>query len=100
MDVPSPSPEISKKHIDPVPNVPPNQEWQSANPWQHGQERSRDNPPSRGVSQASALEGKVGADQQAFTATPATTIDEILESRLFRRYRDRCARSSRSLTPT
>ena len=91
MDVPHSSPEITakpssfetKKHIDPVPNVPPNQEWQSANPWQHGQERTGDNPPSRGVSQRSALEGKVGAEQQEFTATPATTIDEILKAAYF-----------------
>ena len=83
MDVPHSSSEITKKHIDPVPNVPPNQEWQSANPWQHGQERTKDNPPARGVSQRSALEGKVGAEQQVLTPTPATTIDEILKAAYF-----------------
>ena len=76
-------PENTKSHIDPVPNVPPNQERQVANPRQYGQERNQQNPPSAGVSQRSALEGKVSPGQQEFVATPATTIDEILKAAYF-----------------
>jgi hypothetical protein len=73
----------TREHIDPVPDVPPEQEWQTANPYQFGQERTREEPPSRGVSQRRALEGKVNVDSQAFVATPATTIDEILKAAYF-----------------
>ena len=77
------APQYTREHIFPVPEQPPEQEWQTSNPDQFGQDRTRDDPPSRGVSQRRALEGKAGAEQQAFTATPATTIDEILKAAYF-----------------
>ena len=74
--------QLSVGTVDPVPTQPPEQEFQTRND-QLGQDRTPDNPPSRGVSQRRALEGKAGAEQQAFTATPATTIDEILRAAYF-----------------
>ena len=83
MDAPFPHPVSTREHIDPVPNVPPEQERQISNPAQFGQSRTHDNPPSRGVSQKAALEGKAIPGEQVFTATPATTIDEILKAAYF-----------------
>jgi hypothetical protein len=69
--------------VDPVPTQPPEQEFQTRND-QLGQDRTPDNPPSRGVSQRRALEGKVaGPDQQEFVPTTGTTIDEILRAAYF-----------------
>lgn len=77
------NPRYTSEHIDPVPNVPPEQERQDANPKQFGQERTGDNPPSRGVSQRKAMEGKNAPDQQEFAPTVATTIDEVLKAAYF-----------------
>ena len=77
------SPQITSEHLDPVPDVPPEQEWQTANPDQREQDRTHDNPPSAGVSQSRARSGKVKAEQQAFIPTTATTIDEVLRAAYF-----------------
>ena len=77
------NPRYTSEHIDPVPNVPPEQERQEANPKQFGQERTDDNPPTRGVSQRKALEGKSSPGQQDFAPTTATTIEEVLKAAYF-----------------
>jgi hypothetical protein len=77
------APQYTSQHIDPVPDVPPEQERQTANPDQLGQDRTHDNPPTQGVSQRRALEGKVAPGQQDFQPTPATTIEEVLKAAYF-----------------
>jgi hypothetical protein len=68
-----------------VPEQPPEQEWQTQNPYQYNQERTPDNPPSAGVSQRRAAEGKsvLAPGYLELTPTPATTIDEILKAAYF-----------------
>lgn len=68
--------------VQPVPEQPPEQEFQTQNPDQHGQIATSDNPPSAGVSQRRALEGK-SAEQTAFVPTTATTIDEVVRAAYF-----------------
>ena len=69
--------------VQPVPEQPPEQEFQTQNPDQLGQIRTPDNPPSAGVSQRRALEGKAGASQTDFVPTTATTIDEVVRAAYF-----------------
>jgi hypothetical protein len=80
------TPQETSAHIDPVPNVPPEQEQQVNNPDQLLQHRSDDDPPTAGVSQSKALEGKrtkAAPGQQDFQPTPATTIEELLKNAYF-----------------
>lgn len=79
------SPQVTSAPIDPVPNVPPEQEWQTANPGQRGQDRTHDNPPTAGVSSEKAASGKAKAQagQQAFTPTAATSIEEMVKAAYF-----------------
>jgi hypothetical protein len=77
------TPQITEDTIRPVPEQPPEQEQQTSNPDQLGQERTHDNPPTAGVSQRRALEGKTAPGQQAFDPTPATTIEEVLKAAYF-----------------
>ena len=80
------TPQETSAHIDPVPNVPPEQEQQVNNPGQLFQHRSDDDPPSAGVSQSKALEGKrtkATPGQQDFQPTTATTIEELLKNAYF-----------------
>lgn len=75
-------PEATTEHIDPVPNVPPEQEYQTANPDQSNQSRTADNPPVAGVSQRRAIAGK--AEPRAeFVPTTATTIEEVVRAAYF-----------------
>jgi hypothetical protein len=75
----------SPEAIQPVLSQSPEQEWQTSNPYQFGQERTSDNPPSAGVSQSRAASGKAKAQpgQQEFVPTVATTIDEVLRAAYF-----------------
>ena len=69
--------------LDPVPDVPAEQEQQTRNQWQVGQTTSPDNPPTRGVSQRRALEGQLAPEGQAAEFTLASTIDELIKSAFF-----------------
>jgi hypothetical protein len=75
--------EVSSPAIQPVPEQPPEQEFQTRNLNQLGQDRTPDNPPTAGVSQRRALEGKAIPGQQDFVPTPATTIEEVLKAAYF-----------------
>ena len=68
--------------VEPVLSQPPEQEFQTRND-QLGQDRTPDNPPSRGVSQHRALEGKASSGSQEFVPTTGSTVDEILRAAYF-----------------
>lgn len=67
--------------LDPVPDVPAEQESQIRNTWQVGQTTTPDDPPTRGVSQRRALEGKAEVTEVEFTGS--TTIDELIKAAFF-----------------
>ena len=79
----SPEPQLTSETIQPVPEQPPEQEFQTANPQQRGQIRSQDYPPSAGVSASRAMAGKNLPNQTEFTPTIGTTVDEILRAAYF-----------------
>jgi hypothetical protein len=88
------TPQITANPIQPVPEQPPEQEQQTANPDQLHPTSSSRNPPTAGVSQSAALAGKStgpgarseGAsapEAQSFIPTGASTIDELIKAAYF-----------------